>query len=173
MDISEEIDKICDVISKLNKQLLIDKKSVKKIKKVSNETSYHEKKQMYLHDSIDMGKRQKLINGEITQDEFDNKQNMTEEQFETVSNEKEKAEYHKNWSRLAKIHKHNVIKIYVNSIDALSESEKERLINELFKLLKDCKLDSKCVKYNKDEGKIDTVKKLKINEKKHTYKLDI
>jgi hypothetical protein len=173
MDISEEIDKICDIVSKLNKQLDIDRKSVKKVIKVSNETPYHEKKQMYLHDSIDMGKRQKLINGEITQDEFDNKHNMTEEEFETVSTEKEKAEYYKNWSRVAKIHKQNTIKIYVNSIDALSHEEKEKLIKELFKLLKDDKLNSQYVKYNKDEGKIDTIKKLKINEKNHTYKLDM
>lgn len=173
MDVSEEIDNIRENISKLNEKLLVEREKVCKTKKVSDKISYYEKQQINLYENIDIGKKKKLIAGEITREEFDGKNNMTEEELDKEMNEREKIEYNKDWCRLPKILKNKVIQTYVNELDHLSDAKKKNLLDELFKLLKNGKLVTSYVKYNKTEGKLECIKKLKIDEVKQTYELSI
>lgn len=173
MDVSTEIDNIRDNISKLNEKLYVERNDIRKIKKTSDKVTYYEKKQLQLCSNVDVGKKNKLLAGEITLDEFNGEHNMTEEQLEEDMKEREKIEYNKDWSRLPKVLKQNVIKTYINEIEHLSEINKQKLTAELLKLLKNGKLITACVKYDKTQGKLENIKKLKINEENNSYELSI
>jgi len=78
--------------------------------------------------------------------------------------------YKKPWTKLNTIHKNLKMKEFVNNLNILNESDKNKLKDELLELIKNKILSKKeNVKYDEENGKIISLVKLEYNNGKYSY----
>ncbi len=169
MDIENTIDIIRDNISKLNKELTQQSHIVEKKQKISN-SKYYENQQLAMLKRADKKKIEKMRKGEEINDDENCIRN---EELELKIKEDTEMMFKKPWSKLTLLNKKISLEKYINNIQTLDIKQKTELNDKLHLLLGLGKLTAKIIEYNPNEGKIENIKKLSIDDHLNKFTLSI